>query len=150
MVERVLFSPGGATEAKQDDIIAELQDVEAAVGALEQNPLTDAELRATPVPVVATLVYPSTGGNSTVAGTTSSSTTVLASNASRRGATLFMDDTIVTGADLYISLGATCTTTNFTLKIAAQGYYEVPFGYTGIITGVCSAATGTIRVTEIT
>ena len=58
MVERVLFSPGGATEAKQDDIITEIQDlqldvnaVETAVQALEQNGLTDAELRAAPVPV---------------------------------------------------------------------------------------------------
>lgn len=42
MTERVLFGPGGATEAKQDDAIA-------AIEALD--PLTDVQLRAAPLDV---------------------------------------------------------------------------------------------------
>lgn len=58
MVERVLFSPGGATEAKQDTAIAELNNIETAIAAVEAailglptDALTDAELRASPVEV---------------------------------------------------------------------------------------------------
>jgi hypothetical protein len=92
-------------------------------------------------------VRSATGSNSSVASTTTNSTSILASNANRLGATIYQDDTV---SYLYISLGSTCTPTNFTIKIAPGGYYEVPFGYTGAITGVWSAATGSARITELT
>lgn len=91
-----------------------------------------------------------TGTNTSVAGTTTNSTTLLASNSSRLGATIFNSNTVGGGVILYVSLGSTCTPTNFTLEVAAGGYYEVPFGYTGIITGVFSSATGSANITETT
>src|SRR5574342_924446 len=91
-----------------------------------------------------------TGTNSSVAGTTNSSTTLLAANSSRKGATIYNDNIPLTGATLNISLGATCTTTSFTIRMGQESYYEVPFDYTGIITCVFSAAAGNARVTEIT
>ena len=91
-----------------------------------------------------------TGANTSVAGTTTNSTTILASNASRRGATIFNDNTVASATLLYISLGSVCTPTNFTALINPLSYYEVPFEYAGIITGVFSAATGNVRLTEIT
>lgn len=131
------------------------------------GPLTDTQLRAAAVPVSGTFFQatqpvsgnvsvsnfpsaPGTGANTSVAGTTTNSTTVLAANASRKGATIYQDDTLVTGATLKVSLGATCTPTNFTAVIAPGGYYEVPFSYTGIISGVWSASTGNARVTQLT
>lgn len=79
------------------------------------------------------------------------SVTVLASNANRKGALFFNDDTAVTGASLYLKFGATASTTSFTKKLAPQEYYELPEPvYTGIIDGIASAATGSCRVTEIT
>lgn len=74
------------------------------------------------------------------------SVTVLASNAARLGATVLNDG----NADLYLKFGATASTTDFTVKIPPNGYYEVPFGYTGILDGIWSAASGTARVTELT
>lgn len=72
--------------------------------------------------------------------------TVLALNTNRLGATIFNDSAQV----LSIKLGATASATSFTMKIAAQGYYEVPFGYTGIIDGIWVSADGNARVTELT
>ncbi len=77
-------------------------------------------------------------------------TSLLASNANRLGATIFNDDTANTGATLRVKLGATASATSFTVAIAAQGYYEIPFNYTGAIDGIASAATGNARITELT
>lgn len=76
-----------------------------------------------------------------------SNVTVLASNANRLGATVFNDS----DQALYLKLGATASTTSFTVKMAAGSYYEVPFNYTGIIDGIWAAdSTGAARVTEVT
>jgi len=73
--------------------------------------------------------------------------TCLASNANRLGATIFNDST----SDLYIKLGATASTTSFTVKVWQDGFFTVPFGYTGIIDCIWSADTaGSARVTEVT
>lgn len=78
---------------------------------------------------------------------TASSTTILASNANRLGATVYNDSTAV----LYLKLGATASTTSFTVAMAAASYYEVPFGYTGVIDGIwASDASGAARITELT
>jgi len=88
---------------------------------------------------------PATPATSSVAGS-ATSVTLLAANASRRGATIFNDST----SDLYIKLGATASTTDFTIKVRQDDYYEVPFGYVGIIDGIWSSAAGDARITEIT
>lgn len=76
-----------------------------------------------------------------------SSVTILAANTSRRGATIYNDSTEI----LYLKLGATATTTDFTVKMVSDAYYEVPFGYVGIIDGIWAAnAGGSARVTELT
>jgi hypothetical protein len=74
------------------------------------------------------------------------SVTVLASNAARKGAMVVNDSTSI----VYIAFSATATSTAFSAKLNASDYYEVPFGYTGIITGIWVTATGSARVTEIT
>lgn len=72
--------------------------------------------------------------------------TVLASNANRKGATIHNAGS----ASVLVKLGAAASTTSYTVSIANNGYYEVPFNYTGIITGITSAGTATVYVTEIT
>jgi hypothetical protein len=78
---------------------------------------------------------------------TASNVTLLASNANRLGATVYNDSTVA----LYLKLGGTASLTSFTVKMAAGGYFEVPFGYTGIIDGIWSSdASGAARVVELT
>ncbi len=96
-----------------------------------------------PIPVRA--AGAATIANSSVA-SSASSVTVLASNANRRGATIFNDSTQV----LYLSLaGGTASTTNYSVQIPAGGYYEVPFNITTILTGIWASANGNARVTEV-
>lgn len=75
-----------------------------------------------------------------------SSVTLLSANANRLGATIFNDST----KTLYIKLGASASTSSFTVIVSTQGYYEVPFNYTGQIDGVWSSAAGFARITELT
>jgi hypothetical protein len=80
--------------------------------------------------------------------TTFSSTTyatISASNASRKGLTIFSEGSGL----LYVTLGTSTTTTSlYTIRLAAGDYYEVPFGYTGLVGGLFGTA-GTARVTEV-
>ena len=79
---------------------------------------------------------------------TASSTTLLAANADRAGATIANDSTAV----LYLLLGSgTASATNYTVRMVQHAYYEVPFGYTGTITGIWASdpGDGAARVTEI-
>ncbi len=84
-----------------------------------------------------------------VAGATSS-TTLLAANVSRIGAIITNDSSAI----LYIDLtGGTASTTSYSIVLdgaASSPFeaYEVPFGYTGLITGIWASATGNARVTE--
>jgi hypothetical protein len=87
-----------------------------------------------------------TGTASSVASSASAGT-VLASNTARYGATVWNDSTSV----LYLLLGAgTVSATNCTTKILADGFFAIPFGYTGIISGIWAVANGFARVTEFT
>jgi hypothetical protein len=77
------------------------------------------------------------------------SVTILASNTGRLGATILNDSS----AALYLRLGSSAaTTTNYTVRITQYGYYEVPFRYTGAITGIWASdpGDGAARVTELT
>lgn len=86
-----------------------------------------------------------TGTLSNVAAS-ATSVTVLASNAARLGATVVNDG----NSKLYLKFGTTASTTSFTVLIPAQGYYEVPFGFTGRMDGLWTSANGSARVTEMT
>lgn len=92
---------------------------------------------------------PSTTGATTSVASSATPVTLLAANTARRGATIVNDSTAI----LYGLLGAgTVSATNYTFaldgKSTVPGYYEAPFGFTGIITGIWASATGSARVTE--
>lgn len=94
-------------------------------------------------------------GASSAPGAASSTTTsvpssatvvpILASNAARKGATVHNDSSAV----LTLKLGSGASASSYTTKLAAGAYYEVPFGYTGIITGLWASANGNAVVTEL-
>lgn len=87
----------------------------------------------------------STATHSNVSGS-ATSVTLLSSNGSRRGATIYNDSIAV----LYVKLGATASTTSFTVKMYEDDFFEVPFGYTGVIDGIWASAAGSARVVEFT
>lgn len=82
---------------------------------------------------------------STVA-SNAASVTILAANAKRKGASIANTSTAI----LYLKLGggtATATTAH-TVQMAANTYFEIPFGYTGAVTGIWAAANGSANVAE--
>jgi len=94
------------------------------------------------------LTKPDTGTRSQVSDS-ATNVTILAANASRLGATVYNDSSAI----LYLGLGTTdVTTSNYTIKVASSGYYEVPYGYTGAIEGLWATDPndGAARVTELT
>lgn len=111
--------------------------------------LTDAELRASPVPVSGTISTTSEKASTpsqSSPSVTVASTVVLASNASRLGATIYNEGSEV----CYLKLGSTASTTSYSVQLVVGAYYEVPFGYTGAIDGITSTSTAQLRVTEFT
>lgn len=112
--------------------------------------LTDAELRATPVPVSGTVTTsPSTSSTGTQSNVASSASdvTILAANANRKGAMVFNDSSSV----LYLLVASgTSSLTVYSNQLGQNEYYEVPFGYTGALKGIWVAAVGFARVTELT
>jgi hypothetical protein len=54
-------------------------------------------------------------------------------------------------ATLYVKFGSGASTTDFTVKIPADTYFEIPGPdpYDGQVTGIWSAAAGSARCTEV-
>lgn len=80
---------------------------------------------------------------------TAASVQLLASTPGRLGATFYNNSTQA----LYLKFGTTASATDFTIKIAADGYYELPTPviYTGRIDGIWAAdSTGAVLITELT
>lgn len=100
--------------------------------------LTSADI----VTVVTQKSATSTGSTVTTGATVS---TLLASNVNRLGATFFNES----GAAMDLHLGGAGSFTLYTVQVPISGYYEVPFGYTGIITGI-SLVAAVIRIVEFT
>lgn len=96
--------------------------------------------------IVATKETRGATGTSTNVASSATNVTLLASNSNRLGATIFNDSTQI----LFVKLGATASAASFTARLTSNGYYEVPFNYTGIIDGIWANANGSARITEIT
>jgi len=89
---------------------------------------------------------PNTATKANVSGSASSGT-LLAANDARLGATIWNDSVAV----LYVDYtGGTASATSCSVKLAADAYLEIPYGHTGLITGIWASATGAARVTELT
>ncbi|MCC5641097.1 hypothetical protein LC593_35810 [Nostoc sp. CHAB 5844] len=96
-----------------------------------------------PPSVTVTTPTSSTSTPTTVAASVTSQT-IAAINSNRKGLTIWNDST----ATLYIDFDSAASATDFAVKISAGGYYEMPFDYTGVISGIWSAANGSALVRE--
>ena len=94
-------------------------------------------------------IYPYTTATSTgatVAYVSVTNTTLLAANANRRGGMIYNN----ASTNLQIKLGANALATP-TVILVPGAYYEIPFGWTGIIDGSwVTGGAGNAWVTELT
>lgn len=97
-------------------------------------------------------VTPPTSNTSTPSTVTSAttSTTILAANANRKGASIWNASTATLYLDLDSGESATASTTDFTVALEADDYYELPYGYLGAVLGIWSDANGSALVREFT
>jgi len=73
------------------------------------------------------------------------STVLIAKNENRRGFVIYNNST----SDLYLSLSEIASTTLYTAKLENGDYWETPYGYSGVASGIWSAINGEALVTEI-
>jgi hypothetical protein len=74
------------------------------------------------------------------------STVLLEANVNRKGATFYS----ASSARLSINLGATASAADCIIELDLGDYWELPFGYTGVVSGVWSAVSGSVLVSELT
>lgn len=155
VVKLALSADGSATPVTADANGLEVQVGTAlpagtnAIGKLAANSgvdIGDVDVTSLPDVDVATLPNASSATLSNV-NDTASSAQLAASNASRKGLLIFNDST----SALMVKYGTTASATDFTVKIAAGGYWEMPTPiYTGRVDGIWSSdASGAARVTEL-
>lgn len=80
--------------------------------------------------------------NQTTVNLTTTVKNVLAANNDRKGASIFAESTCL------ILLGSGASSTSYTLQMRAGDYFEVPFKYTGLITGITTSGSANVRVME--
>jgi len=86
-----------------------------------------------------------TGGTGSTDFTSTSYGTIATASTGRLGCTIFNSGP----GNLHVLLGTgTASTSNFTVRLSAGDYYEVPFNYTGLIGGIFATA-GTAEVTTL-
>ena len=147
------------TEGQHQYIVWQLTDATAEAAFLQDypgaqhvtkiaNPLTDLQLRAAPL-LVNINDHPSTATVTTVP-RSGTSVTLLAPNAARRGAIVVNS----TGVAMFVKLGPDASSTSYAKRLdpgTALEQWEVPFQYSGIVTGVwASAGAGNAIITELT
>lgn len=89
---------------------------------------------------------PASANTVTTVASSITNVTILAANPNRLGATVYNDSTSI----FYLKLGATASTTSYTVQMGSKTYYELPYGWTGQIDGVWASANGSARVGEFT
>ncbi|MGH6879512.1 MAG: hypothetical protein ACREFM_01235, partial [Hypericibacter sp.] len=92
-------------------------------------------------------ITPSTTATQTQVADSATDVTILASNSARKGASVTNTST----TNLFLRAGTTAaTTSNYTVKLVPDAYYEVPAGFTGAIHGIWATDpnTGNANVTE--
>ena len=94
-------------------------------------------------PVVITPVSSATVNATSVAASITS-VSLLAVNANRKSASITNNST----ATLYVELGATASSSAFTVALGTGDMYELPIAYTGAISGIWTAADGNALVRE--
>lgn len=86
----------------------------------------------------------SSTANSTTVTSSITSVTLLAENPLREGGLIWNNST----SNLLIDFDSEVSLTNFIVEIYAGGYYEVPFNYVGVISGIWRQANGSANIRE--
>jgi hypothetical protein len=147
---------GAATSANQTTANSSLSSIDGKLNSLGQKAMTASmpvviasDQGAIPISGSIT-ASPGTSSTSSVTSVASSASnvTMLSSNASRKNATFYNDSTQIA----YLKLGATASSTSYTVQLQAGQYYELPTGqiYTGQIDAIWASANGNMRITELT
>jgi len=74
------------------------------------------------------------------------SVSVMSLNTNRKGGTIFNRS----GTTNYIKLGTAATTSVYTVAMDDQDYYELPYGWTGVVAAISASTAGVLTVTEFT
>jgi hypothetical protein len=114
-------------------------------GTVATGALTDAQLRATPVPISGTVTV---GAVPTIATVTNvsvgtSSTTLSASNAAKTRVHVYNE----TGT-LYVKFGTTASSSSYSVRLTANTAFEI-VGYAGLVTAIKASGTTAVLVTEV-
>jgi hypothetical protein len=72
--------------------------------------------------------------------------TLLGANVNRFGAAFYVEG----GQPLFLKLGSSAGTVDYTVQVTPGAYYELPFNYSGTVAGIWQTAGGTVRITEVT
>ncbi len=109
------------------------------------GPLTDAQLRATPVPVSTTITFPASS-SSTVSQITSTGAnqTILAANANRKKVLLHF-----TSGTWYVKFGATASATSRTYVVPNTALDIEEDVWKGVIDAFCTSSGKLVDVTEL-
>ena len=132
-IEEIISSLGPLTGGTVS-INANLTDIEALLTTLQADVADGVRIpNAT------------TGGTGSTDFTSTSYGTIATASTGRLGCTIYN-----TGpGNLHVLLGTgTASTSNFTVRLSAGDYYEVPFNYTGLIGGIFATA-GTAEITQL-
>lgn len=146
------FGAGGSTAVTQSIVVAGWDSgVTGSVFATILGPV-DVNITGTlDVRVLNTASVLTPGAVGTFMSSSASTTTsftLLPTRPSRRGATLWKEGSNVA----YVALADVVTTTNYTVRLTSNGYYEVPFDYVGPVSVIFNSDAGGNQVltTEIT
>lgn len=135
------------------EVVGPLTDAElratpvSITGSVSTGGLTDAQLRATPVPISGTVsTTPSTSGSASVNQVTSTAAnqTLLAANGSRKKAILFFNSGI-----WHVKFGIGASATSRTLVVNSGNYLLEVDTWTGQIDALCTTAGKLVDVTEM-
>lgn len=138
-------------------VVGEIQDVTLANGDTVKAVVPTVNVQPSPGSGVATeakqdeqiaLATGPSAGALTVVNSVATPVLILAANPDRKGA--IITNTDANALHLLLASGVV-STTNFTVLVAPNGSYEVPFGFTGTIAGIWAAdGAGSAMVTELT
>lgn len=135
-----------------NEVIGPLTDTELrATPVPVSGPLTDTELRATPVPVSGTVNvgnFPNAAALvptvSRVSVNPTTAVTLAAANSNRQKVLIHNE----TGT-LYVKLGSTASATDYTYRLTANTSLEINFAQTADITARKASGTSDVQVTEL-
>jgi hypothetical protein len=137
---------GAATAANQATTNASLAAIDAGIPAALGQTTMAASMPVTIASNQTPLQLQQSGGTATITRVATSTTaaTLLAANANRRTAIVATESGIN-----YLAFGSTASTTNYTYPVGS-GVVVVVTNYTGSLSLIRSAGSGSVQVTEIT